>query len=249
MRQLASDFRSREPVHQIARRIVPSPSPGRTRCDVQSPGDVERGVVTRTEVPESIDRTWQCLERASTSRRCRARRGRGCSRRGGAWCGGSRAGRRRRRWWWACRRWSRRCRDRPARRSAFPLPRPTRPGPALPSGRSGVVQDPVRLRGRGAAGREGHPRDDVHRGRAGRGEARVRRPGGRAAALPPGTAYFPSSRSPSASRYTCRSASRVSGTGCSHMPRSAASSRRSEMPCRAHGLDSRKNFWFSSSST
>lgn len=57
------------------------------------------------------------------------------------------------------------------------------------------------------------------------------------------------SRSPSVSSSTWRNPSRVSGAGCAHRPRPAASNSRSAMPCSAHGLDSVMNVRFCASRT
>src|SRR6476660_9658243 len=57
------------------------------------------------------------------------------------------------------------------------------------------------------------------------------------------------SSSPSVSSSTARRPSMVACSGCAHIPRPAASSRRSAMPCSAHGLDSAMNLRLSSSST
>ena len=59
----------------------------------------------------------------------------------------------------------------------------------------------------------------------------------------------PASRSPSMSRKTWRSRSRVLASGSAHRPREAASSRRSAMPRSAHGLDRCMNERVCSSNT
>ena len=73
------------------------------------------------------------------------------------------------------------------------------------------------------------------------GQATARAGAGVAAGAPAADHDSSPSRSPSSSRYTARSASRVPSSGLAHRPRSAASSSRSAMPRSAHGLDLRRN--------